>query len=111
VSLQTSRLSLAVAVALTGVLGLSPVRMLGQAQAPTTAAPQKNWKDRAEYDLFDSIQKDTNAKTKLEKLQQWEKQYPTTDYADERQMLYLTTYVALQQPQQAVATAKTILAK
>jgi tetratricopeptide (TPR) repeat protein len=111
VSLQTSRLSLAVAVAMTGVFGLGPVRMLGQAQAPTTATPQKNWKDRAEYDLFDSIEKDTNAKTKLEKLQQWEKQYPTTDYADARQMLYLTTYVALQQPQQAVATAKQILAK
>jgi tetratricopeptide (TPR) repeat protein len=110
VSLQTSRLSLAAVVAMTGVLCLGPVRMMAQAQAPTTAAPQKNWKDRAEYDLYDAIQKDTNAKTKLEKLQQWEKQYSTTDYADERQILFLTTYVALQQPQQAVATAKQILA-
>jgi tetratricopeptide (TPR) repeat protein len=111
VSSKTLRLSLAVAVAMTGVLGLGPVRMLGQAQAPTTAAPQKNWKDRAEYDLFDAITKDTNPKTKLEKLQQWEKQYPATDYGDERQMLFLTTYVALQQPQQAVGIAKQILAK
>jgi tetratricopeptide (TPR) repeat protein len=94
-----------------GVLSLGTLKMPAQSAAPAAQAPQKNWKDRAEYDLFDSIQKDTNAKTKLEKLQQWEKQYPTTDYADERQMLYLTTYVALQQPQQAVATAKTILAK
>jgi tetratricopeptide (TPR) repeat protein len=47
----------------------------------------------------------------LEKLQQWEKQYPATDYGDERQMLFLTTYVALQQPQQAVGIAKQILAK
>jgi len=111
VSLKTSRLSLAVVVAMAGSLCLGPARMLGQAQAPSTAAPQKNWKDRAEYDLYDAITKDTNAKTKLEKLQQWEKQYPTTDYGDERQMLYLTTYVALVQPQQAVATAKQILAK
>jgi len=96
---------------MTGMLGLGPMRMLGQAQAPTTAAPQKNWKDRAEYDLFDAITKDTNPKTKLEKLQQWEKQYPATDYGDERQMLFLTTYVALQQPQQAVGIAKQILAK
>ena len=85
--------------------------MLAQAQAPSTAAPQLNWKDRAEYDLYDSIQKDTNAKTKLEKLQQWEKQYPATDYADQRQLIFLTTYVALNQPQPAVATAKQILAK
>jgi tetratricopeptide (TPR) repeat protein len=111
VSSKTSRLSLAVAVAMTGVLGLGPVRMLAQAQAPTTAEPQKNWKDRAEYDLFDAITKDTNAKTKLEKLQQWEKQYPATDYADQRQMLFLTTYVGLNQPQQAVGIAKQILAK
>lgn len=96
---------------MTGTLCLGPARMLGQAQAPTTAAPQPNWKDRAEYDLYDAINKDTNPKTKLEKLQQWEKQYPTTDYADQRQMLFLNTYVALVQAQQAVATAKQILAK
>jgi tetratricopeptide (TPR) repeat protein len=111
VSFQTSRLSLAVAVAMTGVLCLGPARMLGQAAAPATQEPQKNWKDRAEYDLFDAITKDTVAKSKLEKLQQWEKQYPTTDYADQRQMLFLTTYVALNQPQQAVDIAKQILAK
>jgi tetratricopeptide (TPR) repeat protein len=109
VSFQISRLSLAIAVA-AGVLYLGPARMFAQAQAPTTAAPQKNWKDRAEYDLFDSITKDTNPKTKLEKLQQWEKSYPTTDYNSERRMLFLTTYVALNQPAQAVGIAKTILA-
>ena len=96
---------------MTGVLCLGPVRMMAQAQAPSTAAPQKNWKDRAEYDLYDAIQKDTNAKTKLEKLQQWEKQYPTTDYANERQILFLTTYALLVQPQPAVNIAKQILAK
>lgn len=110
-SLKTSRLSIAAAVAMTGVLFVGPGQILGQAQAPSTAAPQKNWKDRAEYDLYDAITKDTNAKSKLDKLQQWEKQYPTTDYADERAMLFLTTYVALNQPQQAVDVAKKILAK
>lgn len=93
-----------------GVLFLGSAQMFAQAQAPATQTPQKNWKDRAEYDLFDAITKDTNAKTKLEKLQQWEKGYPSTDYAKERQMLFLTTYVALNQPQQAVGIAKQILA-
>lgn len=106
---KTSRLSLTIAMA--GVLVLGSAQMFAQAQAPATQAPQKNWKDRAEYDLFDAITKDTNAKTKLEKLQQWEKQYPTTDYGKERQMLFLTTYVALNQPQQAVGIAKQILAE
>src|ERR1035438_10255596 len=110
VSLQTFRLSLAAVVAMTGVFCLGSVRMMAQAQAPSTAAPQPNWKDRAEYDLYDAIQKDTTPKTRLDKLQQWEKQYPATDYADQRQILFLTTYVALNQPQQAVNVGKQILA-
>ena len=107
-SYQVSKLSLAVFVA--GFLCLVPARMLGQAQAPTTSEPQKNWKDRAEYDLYDAITKDNNATTKLEKLQQWEKQYPTTDYIKERRTLFLTTYAALNKPKEATDAAKQILA-
>jgi tetratricopeptide (TPR) repeat protein len=91
------------------MLCLAPTRLEAQADAPAAKQPQKNWKDRAEYDLYDAIIKDTNPKTKLEKLQQWEKQYPTSDYADQRQLLLLTTYVALNQPQPAVTEAKQIL--
>ena len=94
-----------------GLLGVTPVRMLAQAQAPSTQTPQKNWKDRAEYDLFEAITKDANPKTRLEELQQWQKQYPTTDYADVRQQLFLTTYVALNDAPDSVAVAKQILAK
>ena len=93
-----------------GLLCLGPARLLGQAEAPATQQPQKNWKDRAEYDLYDAITKDTNPKTRLEKLQQWEKQYPSSDYKDQRQLLFLTTYVGLNQPPQAVDVAKQILA-
>jgi tetratricopeptide (TPR) repeat protein len=92
------------------VLPLAPARMLAQDAAPAGQAPQKNWKDRAEYDLFDSITKDTNAKTRLEKLQQWEKQYPATDYKKERRQFFLTTYVALNQGKEAVDVAKQMLA-
>jgi tetratricopeptide (TPR) repeat protein len=99
------------AVAITGVFGLAPAPMFGQgAAAPASAAPQKNWKDRAEYDLFDSITKDTTPKTRLEKLQQWEKQYPMTEWIKERRTLLLTTYAAAGQPKQAVDEAKEILA-
>ena len=99
------------AVAIAAVFGLAPALMFGQgAAAPASAAPQKNWKDRAEYDLFDSITKDTTPKTRLEKLQQWEKQYPMTEWIKERRTLLLTTYAALGQPKQAVDEAKEILA-
>ena len=66
------------AVLVVGGLCLAPQGSHGQATAPSSSAPQKNWKDRAEYDLFDAINKDTNPKTKLEKLQHWVKQYPQT---------------------------------
>ena len=100
-----------IAILLTGVLGPVPARMFGQAAAaPASAEPQKNWKDRAEYDLYDSITKDTNPKTRLEKLQQWEKQYPTTEWIDARRTLLLTTYAGLNDAKSAVDEAKQILA-
>jgi len=93
------------------MLGPVPARMFGQAAAaPSSAAPQKNWKDRMEYDLFDSITKDNNPKTKLEKLQAWEMMYPMTEWIKERRTLFLTTYAALNDPKNAVNEAKQILA-
>jgi tetratricopeptide (TPR) repeat protein len=108
VSVQSSKFLLA--LALTGMLGPVPARMFGQAAAPSSAAPQKNWKDRAEYDLYVSIGQDTNPKTRLEKLQQWEKSYPMTEWIDARRTAFLTTYAALNQPKEAVDAAKAILA-
>ena len=93
-----------------GALCLAPIRMFGQATAPSSPAPQKNWKDRAEYDLFDAITKDNNPKTKLEKLQQWVKQYPQTDYVTERRTLLLATYFQVGMAKEAVEVAKQILA-
>ena len=98
------------AVVTAGALCFAPTGMRGQATAPSSSAPQKNWKDRAEYDLFDAITKDTNPKTKLEKLQQWLKQYPQTDYVTERRSLLLATYFQLGMAKEAVDVAKQILA-
>jgi tetratricopeptide (TPR) repeat protein len=108
VSVQSSKFLLA--LALTGMLGPVPARMFGQAAAPSSATPQKNWKDRAEYDLFDSITKDNNPKTKLEKLQQWETQYPMSEWADTRRTVFLTTYAALNDGKNVFDAAKKILA-
>jgi tetratricopeptide (TPR) repeat protein len=108
VSFQPLRFLSAVVIA--GALCLAPLRMVGQATAPSSSAPQKNWKDRAEYDLFDAITKDSNPKTKLEKLQQWVKQYPQTDYMTERRALLLATYFQLGMAKEAVEVAKQVLA-
>lgn len=98
------------AIATTAVFVLAPARMVGQATAPSSQQPQKNWKDRAEYDLYDAITKEKDPKARLEKLQQWEKQYPQTDWAAERRTLLLTTYFALGDAKNATETAKRILA-
>jgi tetratricopeptide (TPR) repeat protein len=108
VSVQSSKFLLA--LALTAAFGPMPARMFGQAAAPASQQPQKNWKDRAEYDLYVAIGQDQNPKTRLEKLQQWEKQYPMTEWIKERRTLFLTTYAAANDPKNAVEAAKAILA-
>jgi len=100
--LQPSRLLLA--VSMTGLLWMTPAGMFGQ------AAPEKKYKDEAEFQLYDSILKDTNPKTKLDKLTQWQSKYPSTDFSKERRQLFFTTYVALNQPKQVVDSAKQVLA-
>ncbi len=97
-------------IAIAGMFGLATAPVRAQAQAPASQEPQKNWKDRAEYDLYDAIAKDTNPKTRLAKLQQWEKQYPQTEWIKERRTLFMTTHFALGQAKEAVAVAKQILA-
>jgi len=99
---QTSRLFLIGAV--TGMLCL-PALVLGQ-DAPK--GPQ--CKDQAECDLYNSILQDNNPKTKLEKLQQWEKANPDTQFIGVRRTLLITTYAANGQAAQAVAVAKQSLA-
>jgi hypothetical protein len=59
------------------------------------------WKDRAEYDLFDAAQKDANATTRLATLDKWKSGYAQSDYANVRQDMYLITYQQLNQGRQA----------
>src|SRR5580704_3928078 len=109
VSVQSSKYLLA--IVLTGALGPMPVRMFGQAAAaPASNAPQKNWKDRAEYDPYVAIGQDQNPKTRLEKVQQWEKAYPMTEWIKERRKLFLTTEAAVNDGKAAMEIAKQILA-
>jgi tetratricopeptide (TPR) repeat protein len=93
---------------LAAVLGpLAPVWVMAQ-DKPAAAQPQ--YKDPAEFTLYDSILKDTNPKTRLDKLQEWQTKYPTTDFAKTRKQIFLDTYVKLNQPKDAVEEAKQILA-
>lgn len=67
------------------------------------------WKDRAEYDLFDAAQKDANATTRLATLEKWKAGYAQSDYANVRQDMYLITYQQLNQGRQAFDMSVEIL--
>ena len=93
------------------VLGLIvPAGVAAQDQPAPAQGAQPQYKDQAEYTLYSAILADTNPKTKLDKLQEWQTKYPVTDFAKQRKQLYLDTYVKLNQPKDAVAAAKSILA-
>ena len=97
------------AIALTGVFGMAPLRMVAQNPAPA-AAQGPQWKNQAEFDLYTAITKENDPKAKLQKLQQWEKDFPDSAFAKNRRTILMTTYYQLQQPAQAIEEAKKILA-
>jgi tetratricopeptide (TPR) repeat protein len=86
---------------------LAPACVTGQDKP---AAGQPQYKDPGEFTLYDSILKDATPKTRLEKLQEWQTKYASTDFEKQREQLFLDTYIKLNEPKEAVAEAKQILA-
>lgn len=76
------------------------------AQAP--AGPQ--WKDRAEYDLVQSIQQATDLKKKVELLNQWKEKYAATDFGKVRAGLYVDTYEKLKDIPNLIIAANELVA-
>lgn len=70
---------------------------------------KKDWKDRAEYDLYESITKTQDPNAWLETLNKWTAQYPQSDYADVRRQMYLATYRQLNKPREAFNAAVEVL--
>jgi tetratricopeptide (TPR) repeat protein len=87
---------------LTAVLVIGAVCSLGL----WGQASQPQWKDRAEYDLYDSILKAQDNNTKLGLLQSWEQKYPQTDYKEARHQLIVQTYQALGKGKEMMEAAK-----
>lgn len=69
-------------------------------------AQQKGWKDRAEYDLVQLINKETNNQTKLDLLKQWKEKYPASDWQDERYAQVIATHQAMGSAKGMLDTAK-----
>jgi hypothetical protein len=70
---------------------------------------KKEWKDRAEYDLYETALKAPSSSARLDTLEKWKKQYPQSDYGDVRQQIYLVTYRQLNRPREAFDAAAEVL--
>ena len=88
------------------IVTLIVIAALAAGQAPA----QKNWKDRAEYDLYAEIVKpDATPAARLTNLDKWKSGYAQSEYAPERTKIYLITYQQLNRHREAFDIATEIL--
>ena len=66
---------------------------------------QKNWTDRAEYDLFTRINKEADAAQQIALLYKWEAEYPQTEFERERLLYLLSAYKKIGRTAEAFTTA------
>jgi tetratricopeptide (TPR) repeat protein len=96
-------------------LGFIPAKAVAQAaQQPAgqqAGQAQKNWKDRAEYDLYESIGKAADANQRLTLLNQWKEKYPASEFSDLRDVLFMETYRQLGRGGDMLNAANTVLSK
>ncbi len=75
---------------------------------------KKNYKDRAEFDLYSAVVKDFETKDykkALSDLDVWNEKYPESDFKDDRQVLYVQTYAGLNEQAKALDAGSGLLAK
>ncbi len=75
--------------------------------------PQRNYKNRQEYDLYTEITKDFSASNfadAIGKLGEWSDKYPESEFKSDRQMLLVHAYVGANQPSKVLDAAKVALA-
>ena len=70
----------------------------------------KQYKDRAEYDIITKVYGEADPANKLALLDEWKQKYPETDYNLERARFYLDSYQKTGQTAEAVGAAKDLLA-
>ncbi|HEY1205483.1 MAG: hypothetical protein ABSH46_05825 [Bryobacteraceae bacterium] len=106
------QLSAVVAIAISSALGLGSAWGQNQqpaAQTSQTAQKTPNWKDRAEYDLYQNALAEKDPQKKLDLLNQWKDKYPETDFKEMRLEALIDAYQALKQPDKMLAASKDLL--
>jgi len=80
-----------------------------QTPSPVQPPKPKAWANQQEYNEGNAAQRETDPAKRLALLETWMKDFPTTDYLDERRDLYLRTYLELKMPRETFDTALEIL--
>lgn len=70
---------------------------------------KKEWKDRAEFDLYDSSTKEATPAKRIELLESWKAKYPDSQFKQERLTLYINTYAQMGKFPELINSAKEIL--
>jgi hypothetical protein len=74
----------------------------------------KKYKNQGEFQIYDAVAKDmaaSNFTKALAGLDSWKKDYPDSDYQNDRQLLYVQAYAAAKQPEDAIHAAGELLSK
>lgn len=74
-------------------------------------AAQPNWKDRAEFDLYDAITKEAQPAKRLDLLNQWKDKYAATEFANVRLQVFTQTYQQAGRCGEAITSANELLGK
>ena len=91
------------------IIAIASLAVGAWAQAPA-AAPAKNFKDQAEYGLYNEIIKpELTPAVRLQTLDKWKAGYAQSEYSDVRLKIYLITYQQLMRHREAIDTALEIL--
>jgi tetratricopeptide (TPR) repeat protein len=100
------------ALFLTAIASLATLAVYGQAAGEQKQGEQKGpqFKDRAEYDLYEAVRTGTDAKKRLEVLNQWKEKYPQSEFEVTRRTAYVTTYQQLGQAEEMWNACKDLLA-
>lgn len=72
---------------------------------------EKQYKDRAEYDIITKVYGEADPASKLGLLDEWKSKYPETDYHLERSRFYLDSYQKTGKMPEAIGAAKELLSK
>jgi tetratricopeptide (TPR) repeat protein len=67
------------------------------------------WKDRAEYDLYNSIVQEQDASKKLQLLDSYMEKYPETNFEPQVRLMYAQTYQALNDNDKLYAAAQKLV--